>query len=182
MGNKRYINSSFPPKAILNYVPNLLPQMNKRRSFVPSLTCGMSPTWQTRFVISNVDNVIVSWDQDWPPRISWHMISSVEVASGGLERPDCQCDACVGRKKWSRPSGFIAWAEWAVDIGGKRGKTNENSLELSFQVIRRLCGDKYLFSKTIIHSDIQAFFFFFFLTSVYSSPFFLTLVLSFYDL
>lgn len=56
-------------------------------------------------------------------RLAWYMINSVEVSSGGLERPHCQCDACVGRKKWNRPSGFTGWAEWAVDSGSGSNKS-----------------------------------------------------------
>ena len=62
-------------------------------------------------------------------RLAWYMINSVEVFSGGLERPDCQCDACVGRKKWNRPSGFTVWAEWAVDSGQEWVKQHSTKYE-----------------------------------------------------
>lgn len=73
MGNQKHINESFPPKALkanLNYVLNSLLLTNNRKNFVPSLAYGMSPTWQKRVVISDVDNVIVSWDQDWSTRLN----------------------------------------------------------------------------------------------------------------
>lgn len=42
-----------------------------------------------------------------------------------------------------------------MDREARRKEVNENSSELSVHVSRRLCGDKYLFSKSIIHSDSQ---------------------------
>lgn len=154
----------------MNCVPNSLLQMNHRRNFVPSLAYGMSPDWQMRFVISDGTmssflgirtSLLALTDirllQSKFPVVVWKG-QTVSVTPVWKRKNETDFQGLLG--ELSQLVSFGPWS-WA-------GGTNENSLELSFRVIRRLCGDKCLFSKTIVHSNSQTTFLFFDIGKLFS--------------